>query len=99
MRHTSRVPSPTAAAATARRFVFTFKDSPRRDVAAQRRQEIGDYLDGWSSIDIVCERVDAKARRCSVTLQAVRPLTLAAVRDYLADCPHVVRGSLEPLHD
>lgn len=95
MRVTSAVPSPTAAAGLARRFVFTFIDSPRREVALQRRLAVADYIDGLPSVWIVSECADAHARRCRVTLHAARPLTLDAVRDYLADCPHVVRGAVE----
>jgi hypothetical protein len=48
MRHTSRVPSPTAAGDTARRFTFAFQDSPRREGQAKRREAIAEYVEGWA---------------------------------------------------
>ncbi|MFM8496570.1 MAG: hypothetical protein ACKOEM_13765 [Planctomycetia bacterium] len=95
MRRTSCVPSPTAATATAQRFTFVFRDSPRREVAVQRRLVIAEHFDGWPAASIVGECVDANARRCTVAISTARPVTVEAVRGYLADCPHIEARTVE----
>lgn len=99
MRFTSRVPSPTAAGVTARRFTFAFADSIRREVQTKRRQAISDFLEQWAGSTIVAERVDRHTMRCHVTFTIVRHMPVNTVKQFIDECPHVVRGSLEPVAD
>lgn len=95
MRRTSRVPSPAAAGLPARRFAFQFVQASSRETPAQRRLAVAEYLEGWPSVRIVAEGPGDGKRRRRVVIALPRPLPLDAVRDYLADCPHVVRGTVE----
>jgi len=97
MRVTSRVPSPTAAGVTARRFTFAINDALRRDTQEKRRRAVADYLDGWAGAAIVAERVDRHTQRCHVTFTTARAMPVKVVQQFLADCPHVVKGSAEPV--
>lgn len=99
MRVTSRAPSPTAAAGHARRFTFAFNDALRRDTQEKRRRAVADYLEEWAGTVIMGERVDRHTLRCHVTIATARSMPVQIVEQFIADCPHVVRGSLEPLAD
>ena len=95
MRFTSRVPSPTAAAGTARRFTFAFTDSIRRAMQEQRRRAVADYIDGWADAVIVAERLERSAMQCHVTFTTRRAMPVRIVEQFIADCSHVVRGTVE----
>ena len=99
MRVTSRAPSPTAAAGHARLFTFAFNDSIRRAMQEQRRRSVADYLDGWVGVEVVAERLERDTMQCHVTFTTRRAMPVQIVEQFIADCPHVVRGSLEPLTD
>jgi hypothetical protein len=95
---TSRVvPSPTVRGATARRFRFAFRDSPRREVQAKRRQAIADYLDGWAGCEIVSERREGDTLRVWVTFTTCRPVRVEIAEQFIRECPHVVRGTFTGL--
>lgn len=93
MRHTSRVPRPTAAAGMSQRFTFAFVDALRRDSQAKRRQAVADYIDGWAGAVIEAERVDRHTMRCHVTFATRRPVPVKVAEQFIRDCPHYARGS------
>jgi hypothetical protein len=90
MRFTSRVPRPTAAGDTGRRFTFAFQDSPRREVQAKRRLAIAEYLDGWAGAEIVGEHREGDTLRCYVTFTTTRAVPVEIAEQFVAECPHVV---------
>lgn len=99
MRVTSAVPSPTAAGVTARRFTFAFNDALRRDTQEKRRRAVADFLEEWAGAQIVAERVDRHTMRCHVVMTTARAVPVQTAEQFIAECPHVVKGSLEPLPD
>jgi hypothetical protein len=97
MRTPPRVPSPTAAGATARRFTFAFQDSPRREGQAKRREAIAEYVEGWAGAEIVAERRERDTLRCYVTFTTARAVAVEVAVEFIRECPHVVRGTFTGL--
>ena len=97
MRTPPRVPSPTAAGATARRFTFAFQDSPRREGQAKRREAIAEYVEGWAGAEIVAERRERDTMRCYVTFTTARAVAVEVAVEFIRECPHVVRGTFTGL--
>jgi hypothetical protein len=93
MRDTSTLPSPTAAGATARRFRFAFRDSPRPEVQASRREAIAAHLDGWAGCEIVNEHRPPGTLRCWVTFTTARRVPVEVAAAFVRECPHVTRGA------
>ena len=88
----SPVAGPTVAG---RRFRFQFTTSEAGAARARRRLAVAEYLDGWLPLRVVAEHM--RKRRCWVWVEAARPVSANAARDFVRGCPGYAPGSFRML--
>lgn len=92
-RHTSRsVDGPTVAG---RRFRFAFTFGRCRAEQVRRRREVAEHLDAWVPLRVISEHTEV--RQCWLWIEAARPVSDKAARDFAAECPGYVGKSFKML--